>query len=663
MDITQDYQAPISDNQGRKSLGRRVSFGASVHVRVFKNNIKKDDDDTTSSTASSQSSPSHPADASFSDDDPVPAAPVFNDENAYPGANRRRSSMRKSIAASEDMDMTSNSIGAFISDDQMMLNEDVDFDEEDSGFDVTQSMRENSQRPSAGGNLRTPLSQISSNPPPPEEESFTSEQSYASDGDRSEPMEFTIPLNQPLRPASQDEAWLALVKATHAGDSSMATSEDMDEVDDGGVEAIVSRDRKARHTFNFDDPSNDSVDVSFGEADDVGNQTMDLSKVMGRVSFGGDFGRPSMASSMDESEVYGDIVPATSTPRPSFAPQPNLPTIESPEPTTAPQAQVTQPMPTLGVFTAPSKSPTSIAQPPPAVFKPPSVTSPRKINVFTPRSSTKPSPAKPAPRQFSAAFAPPVARSTPKKAVENNAAESSHTVPNKRERTISAPSLVDPDRPSPAKRQAIEVNRSNKVVPFTLTSSEPSPVRSVEKPRPLSPSKRAPFQASAQPKPSSIRRPSGYFARRKSLGVGLASASQESQEDDTTSDATVAKRTVAMDSRRASVSSGPSDAWTRFDKSSALNAKGNTKPVSAQMEGQEEERTRLASSSSESSTSANPEPIEYGLEKTHPVDLSVTLEAGGFGDEVETDEEASTSTTEQPGNVGEQPPISIQRFF
>ncbi|KAF9066245.1 hypothetical protein BDP27DRAFT_1424023 [Rhodocollybia butyracea] len=197
--------------------------------------------------------------------------------------------------------------------------------------------------------------------------------------------------------------------------------------------------------------------------------------------------------------------PATSTPHPSFAPQLNLPTVESPEHTIVPQAQVTQPMPTLRVFTGPSKTPTSIAQPPPAVFKPPSVTSPRKINVFMPRSSTKPSPAKPALRQFSAAFAPPVARSTPKKAVEDNAVESSHTVPNKREHTISAPSLVDSDRPSPAKRQAIQLNQSNKVVLFTLTSSEPSPVRSVEKPRLLSPSKQVLFQASAQPKPSSIR--------------------------------------------------------------------------------------------------------------------------------------------------------------
>ncbi|KAE9409332.1 hypothetical protein BT96DRAFT_589161 [Gymnopus androsaceus JB14] len=192
--------------------------------------------------------PQHP-----SDDDPLPApAPVVNDENAYPGANRRRSSVRKSIAASEDMDVTSASAGAFIADDadnSALLDQEMDFD--DGDMDMTQTFSSNLQRRSSvGAAIRAPLSQI--NPSTNQDESLTSEQSFASsDGDRSEPMEFTVPLNRPLRPpANQDEAWLQLVRATHSGEASLAASDDMDS-DRPDVEDIVARDNKARYTYNF----------------------------------------------------------------------------------------------------------------------------------------------------------------------------------------------------------------------------------------------------------------------------------------------------------------------------------------------------------------------------------------------------------------------------
>ncbi|KAJ3983376.1 hypothetical protein F5890DRAFT_201142 [Lentinula detonsa] len=163
MDLTHDYQVPIHDNHARKSLGHRVGFRRKVHVRYFEG------DDTGSSAASRKvlnlpaSQQSRPQSQSFADEitsvvesmdlthdsqvpihdnharndtgssaasqkfqsksgeappsDNDPPAPFFKDENAYPGADCRCSSIQKSIAASEDMDMTSTNAGAILLDE------------------------------------------------------------------------------------------------------------------------------------------------------------------------------------------------------------------------------------------------------------------------------------------------------------------------------------------------------------------------------------------------------------------------------------------------------------------------------------------------------------------------------------------------------------------
>ncbi|KAJ4485552.1 Spc7 kinetochore protein-domain-containing protein [Lentinula aciculospora] len=717
MDITQDYQVPIHDNHARKSLGRRVSFREKVHVRYFEG-------DNTGSSAASQESPRSSGEAPSSDNEPIPApAPIFNDENAYPGAHRRRSSIRKSIAASEDMDMTSASVGAFIlneMDNSALLDEDMDMDDANSDMDVTLSFGGKLRRRSSVVPSRAPLSQISSNPAEAQEESFTSEQSYTSDGNRSEPMEVTVPLSQSLRPANQNEVWLALVKATHSGNASMAASDDMDDAD---VEAMIARDADRRYTFNFNDVSNESIsEASFGNAEDEGNQTINLSKVMGRASLGGGLiARPSVASSMDESEVYGSIVPhATSTPRPSLAPHttstpssslapqtrpsPDQPLDET-LPTPFPKGEVPAPPTPLGVFSAPPAK-TQSSVPPPTAIKPPSATSPRKLPVSTPKSPTKS-----ASKQFSAAFAPPVARPTPKKSTGQSVPELSQSVAKKRERTISTPSSADaePGVPNPAKRQAMEEKWTAKVAPAAPTAMTQPPPAVAEKPKPLSLTKRAPFQtapipASSQPA-SANRRPSGYFARRKSLGAGLANASlaspREPEEVDDSARSSP-KKTATLGNRRASVNSGPSDAWTRFDKTSVVSFAGpKGKGKAAPMVEQEREDEELPSPTSppeevqrnnsgqsapsqfssphvasSESTSMEPGP---SAPKIPVIDLSTIFEAT---DIVDDDQEEETETNSGPTGMDmaateqwrhaipedgyeadEFPPISIEQFL
>ncbi|KAJ3780601.1 hypothetical protein GGU10DRAFT_139192 [Lentinula aff. detonsa] len=108
MDLTHDSQVPIHDNHAPTSLGNRVGFRKNVHVRYFEG-------DDTGSSAASQKFQGKSGEAPPSDNNPP--APFSKDENAYPGADRRRSSIPKSIAASEDMDMTSTNAGAILLDE------------------------------------------------------------------------------------------------------------------------------------------------------------------------------------------------------------------------------------------------------------------------------------------------------------------------------------------------------------------------------------------------------------------------------------------------------------------------------------------------------------------------------------------------------------------
>ncbi|KAK0198720.1 Spc7 kinetochore protein-domain-containing protein [Armillaria mellea] len=428
MDMTQDFQTRIHDNFTRKSMGRRVSFSEHAYVRVFEKNT-----DNTNSTGTPQSSPGTPS----SESDVLPA-PV-NDENAYPGAFCRRSSLRQSSASEgSDMDLTT------IDGASALLDED--FDDFDDDMEITEVLNQNILRKRSMSTAE-------------QEQSMSfSEDLSQSDAGHTQPMEFTIPLAQALRPANEDPAWLELQKATHAGTSSVPYTEDDDDVFDhlgmGGTEEMEI------------DDALESVE-SEDNADDE-NRTMNFSKL---------FGRPSVAF-IDETETSVQGSPAAE-PQPTPSIYPSIP--------------------------SPVQSQPNLTSSKPSIFSSSSVT-----NVPSP---LKRSPSKLGPKTFTAAFAPPVARSSPKQPPKS---------PQSSKRTHSQRSNDEnsEDSPSPAKRLAVTSHR------LAHDNDPPSASSATPTPRPLSPSKKARFENigtkdSTQKKPAA-KRPSGYFARRRSIATGWA---------------------------------------------------------------------------------------------------------------------------------------------
>ncbi|KAL0950761.1 hypothetical protein HGRIS_007529 [Hohenbuehelia grisea] len=516
MDLTTDF---------RKSLGRRVSFAKNAKVRLF-----EVPDNHTSSTNASGSPPSSPASPA---EDNQPRA--VSDENAYPGAaprDRRRSSARFSVAGSDDMDLTTIHTNPFgfsgPADPNASLGFGSDSDEDmadDDAMEVTEAIHGNiiRRRSISIGGQRHPLALLSSAPPAapqspgvhPDESAISmadasqddaNDTSHSSSSDGSAvPMEFTIPLAQSLKPpAHHDEAWLALRAATHSGGEPYQPPEDSFEDEgaamleegprahhatgDGELDDAVQRIMRARASLpnaptiplepevQEDAFTDDSG--SFSADFEEGNQTLNLSKVMGRPSMTNAF-----EESMEGTSVYGQIfnssLPVESTPTipraqypiaspPSPEPpveEPAVPPIPPPAKAPIPLSSVFQPPPRQTVFQAPT---TSTSKPP----------APAPHFSFKPKPSgranspTKPDPpaAKPQTRTFSAAFAPPVTRPSPKK--PRLASES----------TTDAPAA-----------QVQPLNKSNQLGQAGGAAS----------------------------KPSILRRPSGYFSRRQSMGAGV----------------------------------------------------------------------------------------------------------------------------------------------
>ena len=564
MDVTQDYTTPVHDNTSRKSLGRRVSFASHSYVRMFETNH-------TSSTGSPQSSPTS---VSTSPDGPTRQPNVTN-ENDYPrqSSHQRRSSVRYSLAQSEDMDLTSVIPGT-LQTGSAILDEDFgDYDDENDydnvDMDVTEAIRGDfTRKRSPSLKIRQPLSQIPSTPASLSDDADQSQsdigntQSDAT-AEQSQPMEFTVPLGQSLRPADQDQVWLALKQATHSGND---VSEPELSSDDGGDEMnlddAILRLRRARDSMSHEsqDDSFTSADTSF---EDDGNKTMNLSRAFGRPSMAQGDSRLSMGyqdSNMDESEVYGVVVPAPHTPRQSIATSTSI--VQPPAPQQPPTFSVFHPPPSNEVSEQPvtndSRDKATVSVPFSFTPKVPSPSKSKHISADSP-SKGKPKPI------FSAAFAPPVVRPSPKKAIASTEPRSS---PNKRPRSTTDDDTEnqDVDKPSPAKRQAIRKS-------FAEQTSNPQPT-STYKPKPLSPSKKAPFQppppvaVDTTSRPSSaLRRPSGYYVKRKSLAVGFAAQSSSSQSTTAAAGTSVSpKKKPDIGLGRASLGSGASDAWVRFNK-------------------------------------------------------------------------------------------------
>ncbi|KAK7029013.1 hypothetical protein VNI00_014723 [Paramarasmius palmivorus] len=730
MDITQVIPSLPIENTGRQSLAaRRVSFYDFAHVRLFEKNH------TTSSTGSLES-PGPPS----SDDGPfepqVPQTPTpVNDENAYPGASlNRRRSIRFSTTGS-DMDMTSASVGGFLNeDDSALIDQELELSDDDEAMDVTQAHGNvHRKRSLSMGGKRAPLSQLSANPdgepssdglqPSFQEEgsqSFVSEQSMASESDQSG-MEYTIPLNQRIKPADKDEAWIALVKATHSGQAGAEeASSDVGDQDITGDD--MDLDSPVKPSVGDDSISDASIDI---DCADDGNETINVSKLLGRFSFGDHTRRSSIGagilgdgnsekinaskvlprfsfsdrtrqslggfgddSAMEESAIYGELgALATSTPRPSILPpaepsspipeeeevlpesepQPELeptPTPEQPPPAAASTSKIPLPK----VFSAPHSQTNELPKRPPSPKKP----------VLTPKS-----PGKSAPKGFSAAFAPPVAKPTPKKSAPSTSTPT--TVPEKRPH--SSDSDKNSDKPSPAKRQALANRWTNATSP---PQQDPSARAESPVPRPLSPGKKAIFQPPTASS-SSIRRPSGYFARRKSLGIGLGAAPVEEEE------ATPApvpapgspKKKAGIGMGRASVgSAGSADAWKRFDRNAAETA-GSLKGKGKAIEVLEEQQPPAVPSPVRSPVRASPVPSPHlaapapqddldiqpeagpSSAPTQVVDLSAILEQGGYEEDMpmEPDLVATEQWREGVAQEGvgpddeDVPAISIEQFF
>ncbi|KAJ7462823.1 Spc7 kinetochore protein-domain-containing protein [Mycena galericulata] len=658
MDFTSDFQTQIHDNPSRKSFGRRVSFASNAHVRLI-DRVNKEDN--TNSTASPQSSPA--ASSDLEDDAPHP--PVLSDENAYPGAsmrNRRRSSVRQSIGmGSDDMDLTTIGSDAFLfaqADRSALVDEDMDMDEDDD-MDMTEAIDGDfiKKRPVSLGGARKPLAQISVATPSAgndadQSQSFTDQsQSYTSDRSQEPPTEFTIPLNRSLRPpAHEDETWMALRRMTHSGDAPY--EEPPPSSDDEYVPVAHDGDQHppapartgapALHSNLQQDDSFSSTDDSFGDADN-GDRTMNLSKVLGRVSLAGGGARMSIGqsdSTMDESEIYGSIIP--------------------------PPAQST-PVQVQSRGRAPNPEPSR-----PSIFRPPSPS----------KRPTTPAPHSPSKANnkhaFSAAFAPPVTRPMPKRRSEAHVAPS----PNKRPREPDA----ETERPTPAKRLAMAGKwTANSPVAAVRPSTPPT---DVARPKPLSPSKKAPFLARTQNpatsstssvaprQPSALRRPSGYFARRKSLGVSLGAPDTTESDTGGTAAALVSrkspKKKAGLGLGRASMGSAPPDAWTRFDRN-AVSDKGKEKQNDTACAREAERQTASSPTPSRGSPApASPRPDSTVTSSPSAVvDLSGLLDSAGEFGEAPAGIDVDIDPTEQWRNGAQEAdfpddeprPISIEQFF
>ncbi|KAF5356236.1 hypothetical protein D9756_004174 [Leucocoprinus leucothites] len=709
MDFTVDYRAKVHDNTARKSLGRRVSFAEHAHVRLF----QIPNHDNTNSTGSPQSSPI----PSSSPEVEVERQPTLSNENDYPASfsRNRRSSVRYSIAGSDDMDLTTASPGMILNGEEgsALMDEEMDFDENDD-MEVTEILPGDILRRRSLG-VRQPFAPVR----PRESIAFPLDDAIPSDDDdgpngdsdqtrsileedsqmqsevenSQEGMDFTVPMGQSLRPPpTEDPVWLALRQITHSGDTPHepeAPSEDDIQVDSGqqgmGLDDAVARLMRARDSmgtkivdttgdmdatdsnanFVVHEDSLLSTDDSLNDDIGDGNETLNVSKVVGRLSLGG-LPRMSLGyqeSTMDESGIYGSVQPLSfSTPRHSIAPPPPLQ--ENEESTAEAQENLdadTTPRPV--VFRPPAQTTTPSVTPPAAA---PVQDNPRTTGTFTfvppitaPTASRTPtkstSPAKPKPKPtFSAAFAPPVAKSSPKKRTPSSTPV--HGTSNKRSFSVMQDGAPDPGRPTPAKRPAL----SGKPIEGPSMGTPKKGPASRQPRASLSPNKRDIPNGSINLPPSAKQR-SGYFARRKSLGNTLTIPQNEKRDGSSTpSLVSPARRTS---NGRSSLGSAPPEAWTRFDRTAPA-------PVIPTIVLPPEESQAKAPSE----RALPPSPSPSHLQVSHSLVPVSVLPDKTREDEVrriDVDKERGEETME-PGELGPQEgtqpeqdvsPISIQQFF
>ncbi|KAL6299649.1 Spc7 kinetochore protein-domain-containing protein [Sparassis latifolia] len=574
---TMDF-TDIHNAAARKSLGRRVSFASHAHVRIFER--KK-----TNGSADPPFSPtqgSFPQTESRTNDENVYPDTARGGRRS---SVRRRSSTRFSEFGEQSMDMDIdddapvpddfiNENNIFHQEGSALEDDEFTEDEDDEDMEVTEAIRLNINRkrslslgpghPSLALRRRSSIAPATSTqhqsenqiPRPGQQAHFNAEpkiieegqnvdqdlttssaqsQSYLSEDPSDEntaPMEFTIPISRSLRPPPErSEVWQQLAAITHAGVASEPPPEsDEDEpflqpdrddtAEDMDLTAATQRLLRARSSIglpplkggdpdadaeddfggadSFDDgvqgkipdDSFTSTEDSFADDGAAGDRTMNITALM-RQSLG------ATDSSMDVTGVYDDEnvvrVPVTAPrERVDSLPAPVAPAEEAP-PTSASLPSV---------FTATESarpSVFSIAKTPVPTPRSPAETAASAIipKPFTFSLVRTPSPTKgaaPSPAPSSSIPRPIFGQARPHKGTAAFASPTPRKSPLKRPITDSAQ-----DRPSPAKRPAVG-------------RLEPAKVAIFEPPQP---------QPMANRRTSAVRRPSGYFAQRKSLGAGI----------------------------------------------------------------------------------------------------------------------------------------------
>ncbi|KAI0080046.1 hypothetical protein K474DRAFT_1689475 [Panus rudis PR-1116 ss-1] len=393
--------------------------------------------------------------------------------------------------------------------------------------------------------------------------------SYLSQGDGSsgevtQPMEITVPINRPLRPstAHEDELLQRLRAVTHAGSSgepdppsdyeepfepdAIIPLDDLGGDEENNMELTTAMGRlmRARASMGLpiqaplvspskrghheDDESDDdavyqlqpanvtedsfmSEDDSFGH--DSGDHTVNITALM-RNSQGSQDpsidvserqGQSLQEETMDDvldmtltyaqpaqsSTGNGVAAPQRAVRPPVFTkPPPRTSLVPPSQPSASPDSQATN-GPSSQTPRSPLKPPVPATVPKPFSFSRPSTIPAPPSSAFKELSSDgrQPSPTKlPMPvHRGTAAFAPPSAPKSPKRRHEAD--------------DVGGPDSED--APSPAKKGKLSDGTSGQ-------SSQPTPSTSVFVPG----NRRA----------STVRRPSGYFAQRKSMGAGLLPA-------------------------------------------------------------------------------------------------------------------------------------------
>jgi kinetochore protein Spc7/SPC105 len=517
------------------------------------------------------------------------------------------------------MDITSANPGAFLSSEEgsALMEEEMDLDGNDD-MELTEALRGNlahkrslsGRQPFAPIRVRDSIAFPSDDAIPSDDDDDGDQtQSILEDDSQvqsevensQEGMEFTVPMGQSLKPpATEDPVWLALRQVTHSGDTPhepQASSEDDIQVANGqqGMDLNDAMTRLMRARDSLGERTEDAtedMDIttangnfatradSFSSSDDSlnedlgeGDETLNVSKVIGRLSLGR-FSGMSLGfqdSTMDESGIYGSVVPlSSSTPRQSTAPPPekdkltpdlpdDLP--DFPETPESERVEATRP-PVFQSLTnetnirlspsnPPSTMPATETERPPKspVFRfippPPPPNSTALPPSQSPARPVSPVKVKPKP-SFSAAFAPPVTKRSPKKSSASSTPVNGSA--NKRRFSVMHDGAPDSGRSSPAKRPTL--GPKSVVAPSPNKRSAPSPGKNS--------TQKNSNALSVPPK-----RQSGYFAQRKSLGNVLSVPTDGRGKSLTP---TPSSHRENASGGRASLGSTQSENWVGFDK-------------------------------------------------------------------------------------------------